>query len=119
MINALALSELRQGIWAILPEALKAMTETRAHGDAGLRIGLAGPRSPLSAGGVAVIPIMGPISHRETLWSMIFAGTSTQKFSVSLRQALNDPSVGAIIFDVDSPGGTVDGVEELSSEIYQ
>jgi signal peptide peptidase SppA len=124
MIYPLALSEIRQGIWAILPEKLKAMAEalTHAAGDgtnAALQMGRAGPRSPLSAGGVAVLPIYGPISHRETLFSMIFGGTSTQRFSASLRLALSDPSVGAIILDVDSPGGTVDGIEELSSEIYQ
>jgi capsid assembly protease len=78
----------------------------------------AGPRSAFSSAGVAAIPIYGPISHRETLFSTIFGGTSAQRFSASLNQALADPSISARVFDVDSPGGTVDGVPELASEIY-
>ncbi len=125
MTPALALSELRQvNSWAILPESLKTMDEVltaaSANGaEANLRVGRPGPRSSLSAGGVAVLPIYGPISHRETLWSQIFGGTSTQRFSAMLQQAISDPSVGSIVLDVDSPGGAIDGVDELSAEIYR
>jgi capsid assembly protease len=124
MIYELALSEIHLGQWAILPEALKAMAEALEHaaangnGTHALQVGRTGPRSPLSAGSVMVLPLTGPISHHETLFSQIFGGTSTDRFAVALRQALDNPSVGAIIFDVDSPGGSVEGVEELSAEIY-
>ncbi|MGA8310168.1 MAG: S49 family peptidase [Terriglobales bacterium] len=123
MIYELALSEIYERQWAILPERLETMTQALLHagvnGTQALQVGRAGPRSPLSAGGVAVIPITGVISHRETLFSQIFGGTSTERFAVAFRQALSDPNVGAIVFDVDSPGGSVDGVEELSAEVYR
>jgi signal peptide peptidase SppA len=45
--------------------------------------------------------------------------TSTQKFSSALRQALADESVGQILIDIDSPGGSVYGVAELADEIYR
>jgi capsid assembly protease len=120
VIHPAALYEMFYRVWAILPDTLKSMTNALVHGTEGALqpVGRAGPRSALSSGGVAVIPIYGPISHRETLFSMIFGGTSTQRFSASLNQSLGDPSISAIVFDVDSPGGTVDGVPELSSEIY-
>ena len=35
------------------------------------------------------------------------------------RQAMNDPSCKAIVFDVDSPGGSVDLVPEMASEIFE
>jgi signal peptide peptidase SppA len=35
-----------------------------------------------------------------------------------LDQAVADPTIGAIILDVDSPGGSVAGVTELSSKIF-
>jgi capsid assembly protease len=115
-----ALYEMSGHIWGILPDTLKSMTHALVHGTPGALqpVGRAGPRSALGSGGVAVIPLYGAISHRETLFSMIFGGTSTQRFSASLQQALADPSVSAVIIDIDSPGGTVDGVPELSSEIY-
>jgi capsid assembly protease len=120
MIYPAALYEMFNRVWAILPDTLKTMTTALVHGTEGAlqQAGRAGPRSALGSGGVAVIPIYGPISHRETLFSMIFGGTSTQRFSASLSQALGDSSISTIIFDVDSPGGTVDGVPELSSEIF-
>ena len=31
---------------------------------------------------------------------------------------VDDPGVGSIVLDIDSPGGDVDGVDELASEIY-
>jgi len=48
----------------------------------------------------------------------LFGGTSITGFRAAFRQALRDPSVSAIIFDVDSPGGTIDGVPELADEIF-
>jgi capsid assembly protease len=120
MIYPAALYEMFNRVWAILPDTLKTMTTALVHGTEGAlqHVGRAGPRSALSSGGVAVLPLYGVISHRETLFSMIFGGTSTQRFSAALQQALGDPSVSAVIIDIDSPGGTVDGVPELSSEIY-
>ena len=73
-----------------------------------------------SSGNVAVIPILGLISNRTSMFSDISAGggSSVQKITAQLRSALNNPSVKAIVFDVDSPGGNVDAVPELAAEIY-
>jgi ClpP class serine protease len=103
-----ALSELRERCWAILPGNLTAMAQALKNGtvDASRLSGRTGPRLYLTANGVAVLPIFGVISHRETLFSQIFGGTSTEMFAAALRRALSDPTVGTILFDVDSPGGT-------------
>ncbi len=45
-------------------------------------------------------------------------GTSIEKFTSRFRQLVRDPSIGSIILDVDSPGGGVSGVEELTAEIF-
>ncbi|MHB8303348.1 MAG: S49 family peptidase [Acidobacteriaceae bacterium] len=71
------------------------------------------------AGTVSLIPIQGMISHRNSAFSYFFGGTSTEDLTEQIRQAANDPMVSAIILDVDSPGGDVDGVDELAQEIYQ
>jgi signal peptide peptidase SppA len=44
---------------------------------------------------------------------------STQMLGQAFRSALHDDRVSAIVFDVDSPGGTVAGTGELASEILQ
>src|SRR5882724_2746756 len=70
-----------------------------------------------SAGGVRVLPLMGMITHRANMLSDISGGTSTEKFADSFRQAVADPAIKAIVLEVDSPGGQVDGVPELADEI--
>src|SRR5580704_14701078 len=74
-----------------------------------------------SGGKVAVIPIIGVISHRASMIAEISgpgAGTSIQRIKGQFREALQADDCKAIVFDVDSPGGSVDGVMELASEIY-
>ncbi len=70
-------------------------------------------------GTVSLIPIQGMISHRNSAFSYFFGGTSTEDLTQQIRQAANDPMVSAIVLDVDSPGGDVDGVDELAQEIFQ
>ena len=76
-------------------------------------------RTAKTTGAIACIPIYGLITHRASMWSYLLGGASTQNLSATLRQAVADPYVSAIVLDVDSPGGDVDGIDELASEIYQ
>lgn len=77
-----------------------------------------GPRSgPARAQGVSVIPVYGVLAQRMDLMQAMSGGTSIESITQQFREALADPDVGAIVFDVDSPGGSVEGVTELASEI--
>lgn len=84
-----------------------------------LRAARAQKVSASSSGSVAVIPVYGMISHRASMMSEFSGGTSTESLAAQIRQAVNDPNVRAIVMDFDSPGGDVDGVDELATEIYQ
>jgi len=42
---------------------------------------------------------------------------STQQFGSALTNLINDDSVGQILIDIDSPGGSVYGVSELADQI--
>ena len=68
---------------------------------------------------IAVLPFYGVVTQRGNMMDDVSGpgAASTQKFSSALRQAIADPSVGAILIDIDSPGGSVYGVEELANEI--
>lgn len=83
--------------------------------------GASGKRNAASPGSVAVIPIMGVISQRMNLMAQLSGsgGTSIEKLTGQFRQALGDSNCKAIIFDVDSPGGSVNGVPELAAEIFK
>ena len=65
-------------------------------------------------GGVAVIPVTGPIV-REQGWY----GTGQDAVSSALKAALADPSARAILFDITSPGGVVAGTKELADAIAE
>lgn len=68
---------------------------------------------------VATIPIKGVIL-KSVPWYFEWLGidaVSTDALTEQVRSAANDPDVHGIRFDVDSPGGTVDGVQELASTI--
>ena len=69
-------------------------------------------------GGVAVLPLVGTIIPRADLFTEMSGGMSVQRFTRQFREALADHDVASIVIDVDSPGGQVSGVEELSREIF-
>lgn len=117
--------------WAIMPEKLleiQAVYFTHLRGD---KIDLAGledkfAKSPSSSApdtaydlrnGVAIIPVHGIIAKRMNLFTRISGGISTQLLKRDILAAVDDPQVRSIILDVDSPGGTVDGTEELADAI--
>lgn len=65
---------------------------------------------------VAVIPIWGVIAHRT--FEASSGMTSTETIRGWLKRAVADEEVTAILLDISSPGGTVDGVPELATEIF-
>jgi len=122
------LQEYNNTPWAILPEKLIQISEVlrlRASGnflsdeEIKDRIGAVNHREPRQAGAVAVIPLYGVIAQRMNMFSAMSGGTSTELLTKQIRQAVNDPSVGVIVLDVDSPGGSVYGIQELGDEIYK
>ncbi len=72
-------------------------------------------------GNIAVVPICGVISKYSTLVERISAGAgcSCETIRNNFNKALRDDSVDTIILRVDSPGGSVAGIDDLAREIYQ
>jgi signal peptide peptidase SppA len=115
--------------WAIQPSMLAVLAEVvqlRVTGaplsdeeiEARVAAARNGPRSgPVRAQGVAVLPIYGVISPRMDLMTAMSGGTSVEGVRRMFREAQADPDIGAIVFDIDSPGGAVDGIFELADEI--
>jgi signal peptide peptidase SppA len=72
------------------------------------------PRLPKVTGSIGVIPIQGTIGQRASDW---WSRTSTDQVAFQIAGLIGNPSVGAVVLDIDSPGGIVYGPEELSSVI--
>lgn len=110
--------------WAVRPEALEALVARsaaqRTSADAEVIAQAAAAQSAVAvAGAVAVIPLRGLITPRGSLLSILFGGSGgLQAFRASLREALANDEIGAIVLDVDSPGGSVELVPETAAEVF-
>lgn len=76
-------------------------------------------RSVRMRGDVAVIPVTGPMFRYANLFTRISGATSYEDLARDIGAALEDPKVRAIVLDVDSPGGLVNGNQELAELIYR
>lgn len=110
--------------WLILPNALADLLSVseRMGNPVALEQRLGRPldnaRTVSVRGGVATIPIIGPIFRYANLFTEISGATSTQVLATDIRQALDNPSVKAIVLNIDSPGGVASGINELADLIY-
>lgn len=125
--------------WAILPEKLHAIAEFLSHRlvtgptpkafDDGDREGPtpeqlhahAAARGAAYdvAGQVAVIKVMGTVMKRLGGLAEFSGGFGIERATATLRQALADPGISSILLQIDSPGGSVYGVQEFASEIFR
>lgn len=69
--------------------------------------------------GVAVVPIRGVLQKHASMVHDISgpSGTSYETVRGAIRAARRDRDASAILLHIDSPGGVVDGVEDLAMEI--
>ena len=137
MNASLLLGEFLSTPWAMMPDRLQAIASVLARWSAGespddtvkfqinsdrvLRTTRKQFAAERSGTGIAVLPLYGVITQRGNMIDNISGPgcTSTEQFSNALRQLVTDDSVGQILIDIDSPGGSVYGVAELADEIFQ
>ncbi len=68
-------------------------------------------------GSVAVIPVRGVIVPREDRWSQMFGEVGAEDTFRRTAAAISDKTVKAVVWDVDSPGGSTSGVEEVVAQL--
>jgi len=72
----------------------------------------------MTEGGVAIIQCLGVLSQRVSFLQRILGGLSTDAITRQLQIFGQDPSIKSIILDIDSPGGELDGIENLAETIF-
>jgi signal peptide peptidase SppA len=111
----LAMPKLYDVPWAILPEALESYIEEAKNIQAIETRARPSKEKKIS---VAWLPLYGPISQKPDGWMELFGGTSTEEFGAVFDSMVADSSISAVLIEVDSPGGSVYGVHELSEKIF-
>ena len=113
--------------WAILPSKLAMLEDIVARHVAGeklsaeeiqARINGAVPPQNTQVNSVAVMRVFGTIAPRTNMLTNMSGGTTAEALGKQFADLVNDPQVSAIVLDVNSPGGQVGGIEELSKKIF-
>ncbi|MBE6462537.1 MAG: S49 family peptidase [Alphaproteobacteria bacterium] len=117
---------LNKTVWAITPEMLQTMmTIARQNNKSPEAVAsqlgkeMKNTNAVSVRDGVAVIRVTGPLFRYANLFTRICGATSYELFAQDFNKALKDPSVQAILLDVDSPGGEVNGCSEVADMIYK
>lgn len=113
--------------WAILPETLETIVgvaerESEYHGniqalEAKLGRPLGNTMTATTRDGVAIVPVEGPLFRRANLMTEFSGATSYETLARDFAQALNDPGVHAVLLNIDSPGGEVNGASEFAQMV--
>lgn len=72
-------------------------------------------------GAIGVIPLRGIISNRASMMDDVSpgAGASAEMLTRNIRAAAANNDIKAVVFDCDSPGGNVLGIQEAADVIYE
>lgn len=68
-------------------------------------------------GSTAVLDIRGPLFRYRSIWTWLLGGTAVEDTAIGLHAALDDDSVKSIVLAINSPGGQIDGINELANMI--
>lgn len=72
----------------------------------------------VGGGAIGVVPVYGVLVHRAfSVERTSQPLTSTERLAALVRSYAADPAIDSIVLDVDSPGGSVFGVQELANAV--
>jgi signal peptide peptidase SppA len=115
------------GTWALAPDALfelqRQASALLAVGERNLLAyqppGEARPISQREPGGVAVVPVVGPLLKRPGVIEQILGAAATTAIENALAACVADRSVETIILEIDSPGGEVSASQGLANAVRE
>lgn len=114
--------------WAIVPERFEALASAARDltpeklNQTLIKIGAGRDERTLytiADDGIAVIDINGPLAKNIDWFDRLVLGMSDYAdIQSAMREAMDDDRVNGIVLNIDSPGGTVNGLEETAAAIF-
>lgn len=112
-----SLDSIRAAPWAITPDRLQIIADLPTLGSGEARA--PSVPAPMTIRGIGVLRLVGVLVPQASALGEQFGLLGLRRFTAGLHAALADDAVSGILIDIDSPGGSVFGVQELSDEIYK
>lgn len=112
--------------WAMLPDRLQGLLEIAAREHEATPEALEAYRATAvqraeratQRDGVGILHITGPLFKRANLFVEFSGATSYEIARRDLQALMDDPTITSVMIAVDSPGGEVNGCDELAAAIY-
>jgi signal peptide peptidase SppA len=111
--------------WMMMPNALQTMLEiVEAHLSGSVSVEQLQQRDTRAKpaprqGAVGVLPLHGPIFPKANMMTEMSGATSLEMWTQEFLQMVNDDSIGAILLDIDSPGGSSAMIPETAQMIRE
>ena len=119
--------------WFMLParlkslEAIKPVPSLRAHaGGVGAFDDQDGDEAPTPedamnvSNGVAVLSVRGPMMRSPSVFARKYGGfVGYEEIIAAADDLRNDPNVSAVVLSMDTPGGSVNGIEDATNALAQ
>lgn len=108
-----------QSIWAIAETRLRGVVDTVVQVSKEARV--QNPAKPLTSveGDIARIMVRGPIFPHGNWLLDAMGWMSADSIGRTVREFAADSRIGAIVLDMQTPGGVVYGIEEAASAIFE
>lgn len=113
--------DLKSSYWAGTPETFEFALSAHNKTFEAVKLNDEMPEASLLSvqGSVGVVRIAGPLVDGSAGWMSFFGVTGYNDIREAVVKALADPKVKTIMLDVNSGGGQVSGVDDLSSLLRQ
>ncbi len=67
---------------------------------------------------VGILKIEGVITQKADIFTMIFGGATLDTLTADFKSLVDNEAIDTIVLDIDSPGGTVAGVQDFANIIF-
>jgi signal peptide peptidase SppA len=114
------LSQLHKQPWLITPEAFGVIySAAQSFFKEGVPTTLRTQSQLLSVeAGIGTVVLRGPMMRNpDVIDQLVFGATDTEEVMAAVNEAAEREDVQAIILDIDSPGGSVNGTPELAAAV--
>jgi len=114
------LSQLHKQPWLITPEAFGVIySAAQSFFKEGVPTTLRTESKLLSVeGGIGTVALRGPMMRNpDVIDQLVFGATDTEEVLAAVHEAAEREDVQAILLDIDSPGGSVNGTPELAAAV--